>query len=384
MNPTENPLPDYENASVLNVCGKYPFFITKGRGMHVFDSTGKKWLDLYGGHAVAITGHCHPEVVQAIIDQSQQLLFYSNVTYSQVRADVGALLVQMSPSNLTKVYFGNSGAEANEAAIKFARKFTEKPQIIAMENGFHGRTYGALSITWGEKYRKPFRPLVPEVDFVPFGDIESFQKQISSKTAAVIIEPIQSVAGVNMENSEYYKALRDITSDKKILLIFDEIQTGLGRTGKPFFGDHFNIEPDMITVAKGLASGIPISATIITENISNSINPGDHASTFGGGPVACAAAKATLNVILKEKLIENAAKVGEYAKNKLSGHRGLGLLIGIEANPPNSAAVDLITKARSKDIIIGGSGNPKVARLLPPLTVTTKHIDQLLEAINNE
>ncbi|MHA1839043.1 MAG: aspartate aminotransferase family protein [Candidatus Ranarchaeia archaeon] len=375
-------LADYENKYVINVCGKFPFAIVKGEGMYVFDDDGEKWLDLYGGHAVAITGHCHPRVVHAIRQQAEKLLFYSNVTYSELRAQAAELIVKMAHGHLTKVYFGNSGAEANEAAIKFARKYTKRNRIIAMEGAFHGRTFGALSLTWGDHYRRPFEPLVPGIDFVPFGDLEAVKNAINRETSAVILEPIQSVAGVKMADPDYYKGLRDVTEDKKVLLIFDEIQTGLGRTGKNFFGDHYGIVPDMITIAKGLASGIPISATIVTENIAREIHPGDHASTFGGGPIACAAAIATLNIIEKERLADNARKVGDYASILFPGILGKGLLRGIVADKEHEDAKSLIAKARDRHIIIGGSGDPHVARLLPPLIVNKSHLDQLREAIN--
>ena len=376
-----NKLVATENKYVINVCGKLPFSVVKGKGVYVYDQSGQEWLDLYGGHAVALTGHCHPHLVEAVTNQINKLVFYSNITYSSLRTEAARLLTELTPESLSKVYFGNSGAEANEAAMKFARKSSSKKQIISMKGAFHGRTYGALSLTWNPHYKEPFTPLVPGIIFIPFGDLEALKDAITPDTAAVIIEPIQSVAGIRMADPDYYQGLRELTLDNDIILIFDEIQTGLGRTGVNFFGDHYDIAPDMITVAKGLASGIPISATIVHEDIASCINPGDHASTFGGGPIAAAAAIATLEIIQNENLVDNAKNIGEYAKQRFPELRGKGLLLGLPTFPPFESANSIVLKARESHIIIGGSGDPLVARILPPLTINQSHIDKLKEAL---
>ncbi|MHA2059847.1 MAG: aspartate aminotransferase family protein, partial [Candidatus Ranarchaeia archaeon] len=243
---------------------------------------------------------------------------------------------------------------------------------------FHGRTLGALSLTWIEKYRTPFQPLIPGVKFVPFNNLEAVKKAITSNTSAIFLEPIQSVAGVIMGSSDYYRGLRELCDDHDILLIFDEVQTGWGRTGANFFGDHFGISPDIITSAKGLGSGIPIGITITTDAIAEHIKAGDHASTFGGGPIACAAAKATLEIIRQNKLVQNAQVLEKYIKKQIPDVLGKGLLLGI----PVEDQAKSLSKLISNQIIAGSSANPKSIRLLPPLIVQKNHIDTFLEVIS--
>ncbi len=370
----------------LNTYAKLPIALERGEGVYVYDTDGKKYLDLYGGHAVAMTGHCHPEVVSAVKVQAERLLFYSNVVYLPVRARASQSIVEVSPQPMDKVFFCNSGAEANETALKIARKFTEKREIIAMRGGFHGRTIGALSATALGKYREMFSPLIESFRFVPFGDITALEKALSADTAGVILEPVQSMAGVSVADEHYYRTLRDICSERGIVLIFDEVQTALGRTGSWFFGDAWGIIPDIITMAKGIAGGIPMGAVLIRQHISKTIHHGEHGSTFGGGPVACAALKANIDVIRKECLVENAATVGAYIREeaeKLPGVRGVkgkGLLLGIELESEAKKVRNTLLK---KGVITGTSAQKNVLRLLPPLVLKAADVDVFLRAFRS-
>jgi len=337
---------------------KLPIAIERGEGVYVYDTNGKKYLDLYGGHAVALTGHCHPDVVSAVKKQAQQLLFYSNVVYLPVRARASQAIVEVAPETMDKVFFCNSGAEANETALKIARKFTGKPEIIAMQGGFHGRTIGALSATSLGNYREMFSPLVEGFSFVPFGDITAAEKAVTGRTAGVILEPVQSMAGVSVADEEYYKRLRDICSDRGAVLIFDEVQTALGRSGSWFFGDAWGIVPDIITMAKGIAGGIPMGAVLIREHISKTIH----------------------------HLVENTAKVGAYIREeagKLPGVRevkGRGLLLGIELEREAKEVRDLLLE---KGIITGTSAHKNVLRLLPPLVLGQQDVDVFIKALRS-
>ncbi len=375
-----------EDRYQLDTYAKLPIALERGEGVYVYDTDGKKYLDLYGGHAVALTGHCHPEVVRAVKTQAEQLLFYSNVVYLPVRARAARAIVEVSPKPMDKVFFCNSGAEANETALKIARRFSGKPEIIAMLGGFHGRTIGALSATALGKYRDMFSPLIESFRFVPFGDIPAFEKALSSRTAGVILEPIQSMAGVSIADEEYYGKLREICGETGAVLIFDEVQTALGRTGSWFFGDSWGIVPDIITTAKGIAGGIPMGAVLIGEHISKTIHHGEHGSTFGGGPVACAALSANIDVIRKNGLVEKAAGIGAYIREeaeKLPGVRGVkgkGLLIGIELDRDAKEVRDLLLE---RGVITGTSSQKNVMRLLPPLVLEEADVDVFLRALRS-
>jgi len=375
-----------EDTYQLNTYAKLPIAIERGEGVYVYDTNGKKYLDLYGGHAVALTGHCHPEVVSAVKTQAEQLLFYSNVVYLPVRARASQAIVDVSPKPMDKVFFCNSGAEANETALKVARRFTGKSEIIAMQGGFHGRTIGALSATALGNYREMFSPLIESFRFVPFGDIPAVEKALTDRTAGVILEPIQSMAGVSIADEEYYKRLRDICSDRGIVLIFDEVQTALGRSGSWFFGDTWGIVPDIITMAKGIAGGIPMGAVLIREHISKTIHHGEHGSTFGGCPVACAALKANIDVIRKEGLVENAAVVGAYIQEEVeklhgvSRVKGRGLLLGIELEREAKEVCDLLLE---KGVITGTSAEKNVLRLLPPLVLGKQNADVFIQVLRS-
>jgi acetylornithine/N-succinyldiaminopimelate aminotransferase len=368
----------------LGTYRKLSIAVDRGEGVYVWDSEGKRYLDLYGGHAVALVGHCHPKVVKAVSDQVKRLVFYSNVVYSEVRARASERIVGIAPPPMDRVFFCNSGAEANETALKIARRFTGRTKVVAMKDGFHGRTIGALSATGLGHYRSDFTPLIDAFDFVQFGNLGEIEQTVTDDTAAVILEPVQSMAGVEIADDEYYSKLRDLCREKGVLLIFDEIQTGFGRTGAWFFGDRIGVHPDIITLAKGIGGGIPIGAVLIHESISKTIGYGEHGSTFGGGPVAASALLATIQVIEEEDLVKNAAETGEFLRVELEKYpcvravKGRGLLLGVEID---GKASDLRDYLLERGIITGTSGKPDVLRLLPPLVLTPKKAEPLLKAL---
>ncbi|MGI8586491.1 MAG: aspartate aminotransferase family protein [Chloroflexia bacterium] len=369
-----------ETAAQLGTYAKLPLVAVRGAGIHLYDATGRDYYDFYCGHAVTLLGHCHPRVVAAIQEQAARLIFYSNIVYNDVRAAYAAALIAAAPPGYGQVFFCNSGAEANETALKVSRKFTGRPTVIAMEGGFHGRTMGALAMTSNTKYKAGFEPLLPGVEFAPFGDLDALAAQMHEGVAAVILEPIQSIAGVRLADSAYYRGLRELCDRWEALLIFDEIQTGLGRTGRLWAGEHWGVVPDIITLAKGIAGGVPMGATLLMTRIAETIHLDEHGSTFGGGPLACAAAAATLAVILDGDLPAYAASMEAQMRTALGGlpHvlevRGLGLLLGLRLDIPaktvQAAALDL-------GIILGTSGDPQVLRVMPPLVVTSADVDHL-------
>ena len=370
----------------LNTYRKLPIAVERGEAVYVWDSEKKRYLDLYGGHAVALVGHCHPKVSKAVKDQTERLMFYSNAVYSEVRAKASERIVTVAPSGMDRVFFCNSGSEANETALKIARRFTGKSRVVAMKNGFHGRTIGALSATELGSYRSDFSPVIEAFDFVKFGDMIEIERAVDSETAAVILEPVQSMAGVEIADDDYYIALRKFCSEKDVLLIFDEIQTGFGRTGEWFFGDRIGVYPDLITLAKGIGGGIPIGAVLINERISKTIGYGEHGSTFGGGPVAASSLAATIEVIEEEGLVQNARTTGEFLCRELEGMeavnavKGRGLLLGVEVE---GKASDLRDYLLERGIITGTSSKPGVLRLLPPLILSQKQAEPFLEAVKD-
>jgi acetylornithine/succinyldiaminopimelate/putrescine aminotransferase len=361
-----------------------PLAVVRGEGCRVFDAEGNSWLDFYGGHAVALTGHCHPRVVAAVRDQAARLLFYSNAVYSDVRARAAKALVEASPEGVTRVFFVNSGAEAVEAALKTARMLTKRPGIVALREGFHGRTMGALSATGLGHYRDYGGPVLPAT-FVPFGDLASAEAAVGPDTAALILEPIPSMGGVRVAPAEYYRGLRRICDERGALLIFDEVQTGLGRTGRMWAGDHFGVRPDMHALAKGIASGVPCGAVLFQDRVASRLREGDHGSTFGGGPLACAALEATLAVIREEGLVERAASAGAAIKEgalRIPGVRevrGLGLLLAVVCEADAKA---VLQRLREKRVLASSvSSDPKAVRLLPPLALGTAEVEEFLGAL---
>ncbi|MCC6573144.1 MAG: aminotransferase class III-fold pyridoxal phosphate-dependent enzyme [Planctomycetes bacterium] len=376
---------ELEQKYLLPTYDKLPLVLVRGEGVHVYDDKGAKYLDFYGGHAVASTGHCHKDVVKAISDQAGKLIFYSNVCYNDARAEAAELVVKNAYAGSRSVFFCNSGTEANEAALKIARRATGRPRIIATTTGFHGRTIGSLSVTGGAKYRDPFpENLANLTEFVPFGEFEAVERALSPDVAAVIIEPVQSTGGVRVGNKRYYERLREMCSGNGCALIFDEVQTAFGRTGKMMAGQHWGVEPDICTTAKAAAGGVPIGMVILNEAIAGAPAPGEHASTFGGGPLAMAALKANLGVILKEKLADNAREMEMAIRDSLGANpliraiKGKGLLLGLDLNKDAKTVVAELLKRK---IIVGSSGPADQIRLLPPLTIQPEHVRELRSAL---
>jgi acetylornithine aminotransferase/acetylornithine/N-succinyldiaminopimelate aminotransferase len=368
---------------------KMPVAAERGEGVWIYTSDGDRYLDLYGGHAVAGTGHCHPHVVNAIREQSEQLLFYSNLVYSSVRARAAEKLVSVAPAPLPKVFFCNSGTEANENAMRMARMATGREQIVTFTGGFHGRTADAISATFLGKYRELGKPNVPGHLQAEFGDIGSVRAIADDTVAAIMLEPIQSMAGVRMADAGFYRALRELCDERGIVLIYDEVQTGVGRTGEWFFsgsapGD--GVVPDIITLAKALGSGIPVGACLVNEQIASHIKENDLGTTFGGGMLAMAAVTATLEAIESDRLLENVQRVEAYLRERLSeveqvvAVHGRGFLLGIEF-VEKAAAVH--QKLLEQKIITGTSSNPNVLRLLPPLCLQEAEVDLFVSALTN-
>jgi len=374
---------------MAQVYQKFNLVIEKGSGATLWDINGKRYIDCMGGYGVSVVGHCHPRVVEAIRKQVGKLITCHGSLYNETRVELLERLVKISPRGLDKIYLCNSGAEAIECAIKLARKHTGKTEIIAFTGSYHGKTLGALSATWNPKYREPFEPLVPGFKFVPFGKIDKVEQAISEKTAAILIEPIQGEGGVHVPPNGFLEALRKLCNEREILLIFDEVQTGLGRTGKMWASEYWGVTPDVMCVAKGIAGGIPMGATIATADIMSSLKIGDHTSTFGGNPLACAAASATIDVILEEKLAERAAITGEYFKKQLSQLqeqskiirevRGLGLMLGMELR---FDVQDILLKAINQGVILLYAGKT-VLRFLPPLVIEKSQIDTVINVLKN-
>ncbi len=366
---------------------KMPVVAERGEGVWIYASNGDRYLDLYGGHAVAGAGHCHPHVVKAIREQTEKLLFYSNLVYSEARAVAAKKLVSIGPSSLTKSFFCNSGTEANENAMRMARMATGRENIITFSGGFHGRTADAISATFLGKYREIGKPNVPGHLQAQFGDIESVGGLADESVAAIMLEPIQSMAGVNMAKPSFYRALRELCDERGIVLIYDEVQTGVGRTGEWFFAGSpasDGVVPDIITLAKSLGSGIPVGACLINEEIASHIKENDLGTTFGGGMIAMAAVTATLEAIEKDGMLENVRGVESYLHERLKeveqvvNVRGRGFLLGLEfadkAKPIHEALLEL-------KIITGTSSDPRVLRLLPPLCLQREDVDLFIECL---
>lgn len=368
---------------------KMPIAIERGEGSWVWTSEGEKYLDLYGGHAVCATGHSHPHVVQAISAQADKVLFYSNLVYSEIRARAAEKLVSVAPSSLTKAFFCNSGTEANENAMRMARMATGREKVVTFTGGFHGRTADSISATFLGKYREIGKPNVPGHVAAVFGDIESVRSVADDQTAAIMLEPIQSMAGVTEAEATFFVELRDLCDELGIILIFDEVQTGIGRTGNWFFsGSTFagGVEPDIITLAKSLGSGVPVGACIVNERVSGHIKENDLGTTFGGGMLAMAAVLATLEAIEKDRMLENASRIENRVREGLAGIsdilsiKGKGCLLGIEFAEKCSGKH---AKLLDGNIITGTSSNPNVLRLLPPLNTRLEDIDLLIEQLRN-
>ncbi len=391
---TLNEIISLDKKYFMNTFGdRLPVCFTKGQGMKLWDMDGKVYYDFLGGIAVSALGHSHPALVNAIIEQAQKFIHCSNYYYIESQAKLAQLIVENSCCD--KVFFANSGAEANEGAIKLARLYfrkkgvPEKFEIITLEKSFHGRTLATLAATGQEKYQKNYCPLTPKFLSVPMNDIDALENAITEYTCGIMLEPIQGESGVNPANVDYIKKVRELCDKKDVLLIFDEVQCGLGRTGKMFGYEHFGIEPDIFTLAKALGGGFPIGALCAKEPYASAFEPGDHGSTFGGNPLACSAGLATLSTIINDKLYDNSAKMGEYFTDKLNKlknkHpiitevRGKGLMIGVQLAAP--IAVKIKKKFLEQGFLIGSVGD-NIIRMLPPLIISKDDIDMYIAALD--
>ncbi len=378
---------------LFNTYNRFPVVLVKGRGVRVWDSEGKEYLDFLGGVAVNILGHCHPSVVVAIQKQAQRLLHVSNFYHIEPQIKLARLLVKNSFAD--KVFFCNSGAEANEAAIKLARKYSKDTfgegrfEIISAINSFHGRTLASLTATGQEKFQKGFEPLVPGFKHIPFDDINALNSAINEQTCAVLLEPIQGEGGVKVPSDNYFKHVRQICDEKRLLLILDEVQTGIGRTGKLFAYEHYGITPDIMTLAKGLGGGVPIGALLATEETASAFQPGNHASTFGGNPLVCASSIAAIEAILEDGfLLDHCQRTGRYFRDQLRSLkakypsiilnvRGKGLMIGLELAIDGAQVVK--TCLEMGFLINCTAGN--VLRFTPPIIIKQDEIDKLIETL---
>jgi predicted acetylornithine/succinylornithine family transaminase len=375
-----------------NYGSRAPICLVRGDGLRVWDSDGREYLDFGSGIAVTSLGHCHPRVTGAIQEAAATLLHVSNLYHSAPQVHLAKLLVEHSFAE--RVFFSNSGAEANEAAIKLARKYaherlsSDRSEIIATKNSFHGRTLATVTATGQPKYQQGFEPLVPGFKHVPYNDLRAMERAIDNRTAAVLVEPIQGEGGVHVPDDDYLPGLRKLCDEAGALLIFDEIQTGVGRTGRLWCYEHAGVEPDVMTLAKALANGVPIGAMLTRDEVASVLTAGTHGSTFGGTPFVCAVALATMTAIIEEKIPDQAARMGRHlvaglrrlqaAQKGITAVRGRGLLIGVELTV---AAGPLVDACREAGVLVLSAGE-KVLRLAPPLIVTEKDCDRALDVIS--
>ena len=361
--------------------------ITRGEGCWLFDTNGRKYLDLGSAQGVAMLGHCHPRVTEAIVEQAQTLALCPNYLYNDRRAEFAQALVDVLPTHLPHVFLANSGAEAVDGALKFARLFTKRPAFVSTTKGFHGRTFGALSVTWEPKYREGFQPLL-ETTHVAFNDAAALEKAVGDTTAAVILEVVQGESGVNVGTPDFLHTAQRVCRERGALLIVDEIQTGFGRTGTWFAIEHAGLEPDIICMAKGLGGGFPMGAFAYTKAIRDVLTYGAHGSTFGGSPLACAAGLAAIGAYRDEGLIKRSATMGAHLRNTLRGAldgvaavrdiRGLGLMIAVELR---TKVAPVLKSLMLEHGVIALPAGPTVLRLLPPLVITESEIDRGVQAI---
>ncbi len=360
----------------------------RGEGAILYDVNGRAYIDCMGGYGVSLVGHCHPKVVRAIKEQCGRLVACHGSLYNDKRAELLEKIAKIAPKGLNKIFLSNSGAESVECAIKAAVKYTGKHEIISMVRGFHGKTLGALSATWNPKYREPFEKIINKnFKFAPFGNLERVEEAITNDTAAVIVEPIQGEGGVHVAPQGFLEGLRKICDEHEIVLIFDEVQTGFGRTGRMWASEHWNVKPDIMCVAKAMGGGLPIGATIAREDIMDSLKVGEHTSTFGGNPLACAAACATIDVIIEENLIERARILGDAFMRALQVMvdefrvlrevRGLGLMIGLEARID---IYNVLLESIKRGVILLYSGR-NIIRFLPPLVISREQLNRVTEVL---
>ena len=377
-----------ENRYLANVFSKKPVVFTHGKGALLWDINGKEYVDCGSSYGVAALGHCHPKIVEAIKAQADKLITLHSGYYNDKRAEYIQKLVSITPKGLDKAFLSNSGAEAVECAIKLARKATGKPEIIALMGGYHGKTMGALSLTWDKKYREPFAPLVPEMKHVSPENPAKLVEAITEKTAAVIIEPIRGEGGIRMLPDGYLQEAREICNRRGILMILDEVQTSFGRTGKNFACQNWDVTPDIMCLAKPFAGGLPIGITVAREDLMSAFKTGEHTTTFSGSPMVCAVGCAAIDVLVEEKLADKAAANGRYLKTQLEElaqkHksikeiRGLGLMLGMELRYD---VHDILFKCLNKGVLVVDAGRT-VIRILPPLVISKQQIDRAITVLN--
>lgn len=371
-----------------NLYQRFPINISKGKGAIVWDVSGNEYIDCMGGYGVALIGHCNDRVVNAIKNQSEKLITCHMSIYNNVRLEFLEKMSKITPKKLSKIFFSNSGAESTEAALKFSRKFTGKSGIIAMSGGYHGKTFGALSVTHNEKYRKSFQPLLEGVKFVPYSNPSKIEESLDDSIGTVIIEPIQGETGIIVPSDGVLQQIRKICDQNNLVLIFDEIQTGLGRTGRMWAGEHWSTTPDIMCLAKGIAGGLPMGLTLCKPEILDAMKVGEHSSTFAGNPLSCSAGIATIESIIEENLVENAAKVGNIFKNGLfqlkENHRivrdvrGLGLMLALELR---FDIKDILFDGIKEGLLMLYSGR-NIIRLLPPLVLDEVKVAKTLSIMD--
>ena len=378
-----------EDQFMGNLYQRFPVTIEKGVGAHVWDVDGKEYIDCMGGYGVALVGHQNKRVNDAIKEQIDKIITVHSSLYNKTREEFLKTLIGLAPKGLTQVHLNNSGAEAIEAAMKFARKFTGKKGMVAMKGSYHGKSFGALSLTFNPKYRKAFAPLVEKVSFASYGDMESLRSVVDDDTAFIILEPIQGESGIIVAPDNFLQQVRELCDEKEILLIFDEIQAGLGRTGRLWACDHWNTAPDILCLAKGIAGGVPMGATLVRPDILASMGKGEHSSTFGGNPISCAAGTAALKALTEDGLIENSEKMGKLFREGLEklkeNHtmirevRGKGLMIGIEMK---FEVRDILMGLIKKGVLMLYSGR-NILRILPPLVISEEDVTKVLHALDS-
>lgn len=376
-----------EARHVLGTAARLPLEIVKGEGSWVVDAQGTRYLDLYAGHAVTVLGHCHPEVTRAIQRQAGELLFYSATTWSTLRAEAAARLVRFMPKNIEKVFWVNSGSEANENALKIARRFRDRRKVIAFRGGFHGRTYGAGSVTGLAPYDRQHKDHVEGTIFCRWGDLDEVKAKLGGDVAAVILEAVQSLQGCRTATREFLQGLEDLCRSRAAALILDEVQTTPARCGAPSASRLFGITPHLVTTAKGIANGVPCAAVLVDKGMAETIQGPELGSTFGGGPLAMAACVATLKAIEDGALWERSARLGERLRARLEGApgvrevRGLGLLVGL-ALDRDAKAVQKVLREKHR-ILVGGASDPDVVRVIPPITIEEADLDRACDAIKD-
>ena len=378
-----------EDSYLLNVYQSFPITVERGEGATIWDADGKKYIDCMGGYGVGLIGYSNKKVIAGIEEQLKKIMVCHMSAYNNTRLRFLKKLTDIAPPDVTKIFFSNSGAESVEAALKFARKYSQKPGIISMYGGYHGKTFGALSVTHNAKYRKSFVPLLDNIKFIPYGNVGSLIDAIDDKTGTVILEPIQGETGVILPPDGFLNSVRKICDEKNVVLIFDEIQTGLGRTGKMWAGEHWETVPDIMCLAKGIAAGIPMGVTFLKPKVAEAMRVGEHSSTFAGNPIACAAGNAVLDVISEGNLVKRAAETGNHFKCGLlelkERHpiirevRGLGMMLAMEMR---FDVRDILLDGIKNGLLMLYSGR-NIIRLLPPLIMDKDMVDQALSVMDS-